>query len=683
MNGIFHAIQSLAYLTAAVFSRVRLGTPSSNHLPIRVLNNNIEHLPVGTLILIFLSFPEEGPGSPKSGSTSGAGGAAAVNSRFGNDSDSEVSLLDSEEEDTSLPAVQWVKKGAKAALPSAAAAPIAGSRVVASPLNASPPSLTSDSRTKISKSHSDSDSDATSPLPLAARLGIESAKAKRTVQRKKAVPSSAAVNVIAAVTLSDDDDDDDDDVMVIEDHDGEDASLPGAASHPVGSSRNAVTNTASFTSSSPPPSSPSPSPPSRTTTVAAKKVHAAGKGKAAPKTKAAKGNKRARDEVDRDRAAAREEREAAKRAKKEAKEQEKAQRAAERAANKQRTPDERLEEMTVKVESTWHDVLEKCGKTAASKGKPDMFAALQAKANVVHDTDVINEPRIQSIRWSRRRSAQAAAALQALAGVGTGGSAADGGAGPGAGAAAAGDGPAEDEEIDEKQVMVRITAATFMKLLDERELINFVEEHIVERFPTCTPTLIIEGLQKYFKAIKIKETKAWKAAVERKETSSTKFEPAKQKRAMVEMALIAIQMEFDDMKVRVSYDVNETASLVYYYSKSVASAIDKTSFFGLGFCPETSRKPQKVQTKNGFAGLKNVWIEQLQQIRGVSEAVAQAIAEAYPSPKALVAGFRERGHHAIRDVRVRRGSSTSNCGPKISELLHTFFTATNGEQLVE
>lgn len=55
MNGIFHAIQSLAYLTAAVFGRVRLGTPSSNHLPIRVLNNNIEHLPVGTLILIFLS----------------------------------------------------------------------------------------------------------------------------------------------------------------------------------------------------------------------------------------------------------------------------------------------------------------------------------------------------------------------------------------------------------------------------------------------------------------------------------------------------------------------------------------------------------------------------------------------------------------------------------------------------
>ena len=181
-----------------------------------------------------------------------------------------------------------------------------------------------------------------------------------------------------------------------------------------------------------------------------------------------------------------------------------------------------------------------------------------------------------------------------------------------------------------------------------------------------------------------KETKAWKAAVERKEASnSVKFEPAKQKRAMVEMALIALQMEFDDMKVRVSYDVNETASLVYYYSKSVASAIDKTSFFGLGFCPEASRKPQKVQTKNGFAGLKNVWIEQLQQIKGVSEAVAQAIAETYPSPKALVAGFQTHGRHALRGVRVRRGSSTSNCGPKISELLHTFFTATDGEQLVE
>jgi hypothetical protein len=81
------------------------------------------------------------------------------------------------------------------------------------------------------------------------------------------------------------------------------------------------------------------------------------------------------------------------------------------------------------------------------------------------------------------------------------------------------------------------------------------------------------------------------------------------------MALISIQLEFD-IKLRISYDTKDTAGLIYYYSKAIAAAVDKSSGHGLGFCAESTRNPKKVNTKDGFSGLKLVFLEQLQQIKG-------------------------------------------------------------------
>ena len=148
------------------------------------------------------------------------------------------------------------------------------------------------------------------------------------------------------------------------------------------------------------------------------------------------------------------------------------------------------------------------------------------------------------------------------------------------------------------------------------------------------------------------------------------------------MALISIQLE-TEMKVRISYDGKDSAELIYYYAKAIAAAVDKSTGHGLGFCAESTRNPKKVNTKDGFSGLKLVFCEQLQQIKGVSLAVAQAVARAYPAPAMLYKGFAQQGKHMLRDVEVCRNGRIGKVGPKISELLYVFHTADDGNMLVE
>eukprot|EP00039_Didymoeca_costata_P014988 m.248089 g.248089 ORF g.248089 m.248089 type:complete len:119 (-) comp16131_c0_seq27:977-1333(-) len=115
--------------------------------------------------------------------------------------------------------------------------------------------------------------------------------------------------------------------------------------------------------------------------------------------------------------------------------------------------------------------------------------------------------------------------------------------------------------------------------------------------------------------------------------------------------------------------------------KAVAVSIDKNLDDDLGFCP-WQREPGRVNKAKGYQGLRTIWLTQLQLFHGVSLAKAEAICKHYPSPKALIEAFLLSGEAAIANVPVKGPGKTARIGPKISSIMHKYFTATSGDVLI-
>eukprot|EP00040_Diaphanoeca_grandis_P023198 m.125818 g.125818 ORF g.125818 m.125818 type:complete len:686 (+) comp29156_c0_seq1:89-2146(+) len=252
------------------------------------------------------------------------------------------------------------------------------------------------------------------------------------------------------------------------------------------------------------------------------------------------------------------------------------------------------------------------------------------------------------------------------------------------------------EVQDEKFAMVLMSATEFIALLCNRELMTHVVE-VETRFPQDYQlTLVVEGLQTFFKSQKLNQNKAYRERILQasgQEVSSAK--PRKRKaqddgamtQAMrdvkgldVETAMVAIQCETSVM-LRITESSKETAAMIHAYSRGVACLPDQQQFTGFGFSPH-DRAPETVD-KNGFKGLKRVWLRHLQQFNGLSEIKAQAIVDTYCSPRRLIAVFTKHGKHAIKDIKVRRGETNRNIGPKVSEVLYKFYTSLDPTALVE
>ena len=249
--------------------------------------------------------------------------------------------------------------------------------------------------------------------------------------------------------------------------------------------------------------------------------------------------------------------------------------------------------------------------------------------------------------------------------------------------------------VDERFTMVLLDALTFLELLASDELVERVER-IQRTFPAdYEVTIVVEGLEKFFRSQSTKENKAYRQRVislseptaggAGKGKATRKHGHLNPKIAelnpmAVEMGLVDLQME-SSVRIRLSTGPKETARHVYMYAKAVASAPDKQQYMGFGFCTHT-RAPERVD-RNGYKGLRRLWLRHLQQFSGISEFKAQAIVDAYPSPQALIKAFREAGKHAIQNVGVRRGEAVRRIGPKASELMHKFFTSQDAAVMLE
>ena len=209
----------------------------------------------------------------------------------------------------------------------------------------------------------------------------------------------------------------------------------------------------------------------------------------------------------------------------------------------------------------------------------------------------------------------------------------------------------ETEVTDQQQAIIAVEAAWFLELIESDSLTAEIGR-LKALFPQgYSVTLIIEGLEKHFRDKDSQSQREFRDRVQGKRPrSKRKAIPAPSvTRAMAEMGLIDLQLDLNLM-LRTSYNATETLELVHLHTKAVATAVDGEGSHGLGFDPSTARNKVNVTAKNGYAGLRDVWVKQLEQFPGVSEHKARAIAEGYPSPLAIVAGFETKGDRALEAV---------------------------------
>eukprot|EP00041_Stephanoeca_diplocostata_P025680 m.677816 g.677816 ORF g.677816 m.677816 type:complete len:840 (+) comp22801_c0_seq3:292-2811(+) len=342
----------------------------------------------------------------------------------------------------------------------------------------------------------------------------------------------------------------------------------------------------------------------------------------------------------------------------------KAVKAAQRHLSKRKSQNERVGELVLRVSSHINDVLVAAGHMQQLQDLGATTRVLEADAAC--DTGVGHR-----VTWQRRV------------------------------ASARDDGTLSYRTQDECFALHILTAHEFVELIHDRRLSTWLAA--VERAcgADTEATVVIEGLEKFFRAQASKENASYRRKVmDAAGGASDAGVPPARKRRMrhtgtaagqkdlsgvtrmtVEMKLV--DMQFDtSVRVRLASTAVDTAEYIFMYTKAVATHVDaEHGQLDMGFCPSVCAA-EKVD-RDSYVGLKRVWMRQVQQFPNVSEAKAEAIAAAYGSPRALLHAFVTKGEHAVRDVPVRRGSSTRSIGPKASEVIHRYICALDGMAMVE
>jgi hypothetical protein len=92
------------------------------------------------------------------------------------------------------------------------------------------------------------------------------------------------------------------------------------------------------------------------------------------------------------------------------------------------------------------------------------------------------------------------------------------------------------------------------------------------------------------------------------------------------------------------------------------------------------RRAQAVDSRT-YAGLHNVFRMQLAQLPRVSDAMAAAVAGAFPSPRLLAQALRTRGAAAV--VGIPLAESARHIGAATAATLAAYYLAADPNQLVQ
>lgn len=272
--------------------------------------------------------------------------------------------------------------------------------------------------------------------------------------------------------------------------------------------------------------------------------------------------------------------------------------------------------------------------------------------------------------------------------------------------------------VDEKHLLVRLTADKFVEMVfhfreemqnpaisviaDDETLRAFCERTLAI-YPGRVVTLVIVGLEKYFRDVKLTQTRQFRSAVlgssssDNEKPSSSKGRKKVNKksgpsvmvsRVDVEEALVDLQLRQPNCRVRMCETEEEFAELLAMFTKAVGEApFKKKQPETFSFCVEGGEKVSVKVSKEG-EGLKKVWLQQFQQFRNVSADMAAAIVAVYPTPQSLLQAYRRcdsrvESTKLLQDILVRRGAgvlaNSRRIGPELSRRVFLLLTSEDGD----
>lgn len=269
----------------------------------------------------------------------------------------------------------------------------------------------------------------------------------------------------------------------------------------------------------------------------------------------------------------------------------------------------------------------------------------------------------------------------------------------------------------EQHTIVRLPAIKFVEMVsrfsqemqnscissidDNESLANYCER-VMQIYAEKVVTLVIMGLEQYFKNVKLTNQRQFRNAVLGPSSSDTEKPSGKGRkktkkgpevsvvvsRVDVEEALVDLQLRQPNCRVRMFETEEEFAEMLSMFTKAVAEApYKKKQPEILSFCVEGGEKGSVKVSKEG-SGLKRVWLQHFQQFRNVSSDMASAIVTAYPSPQSLLQAYyrcnsKEAAARLLQDIVVRRGAgvlaTSRRIGPELSRRVHMLFTCDNGD----
>ncbi|KAK7919097.1 hypothetical protein WMY93_010381 [Mugilogobius chulae] len=268
---------------------------------------------------------------------------------------------------------------------------------------------------------------------------------------------------------------------------------------------------------------------------------------------------------------------------------------------------------------------------------------------------------------------------------------------------------ADGDGVPQNDVVIQMTVEDFISLSHSyiqeeitgrsecgRTLTSWIQE-LQRRHPEKVLSLVVIGLEQYFRSHKAQSQKKLREAVvgeEQEGAKRRKKNPPAQRlpelsRVQVEEAVIHLQLH-TGVSVRFLSTWKDFTEHITMATKAVAEAPfkrerDNSAF---SFCLESEWAGGQKVERSG-RGLLQVWRRQVQQLHRVSADMASALLASFPSPRLLTQAYSscqtEKDKMALlSEIQIRRGegvtSTVRRVGPELSKRMCVLLTSVDPEQ---
>ncbi|XP_060696132.1 crossover junction endonuclease EME1 [Hemiscyllium ocellatum] len=259
---------------------------------------------------------------------------------------------------------------------------------------------------------------------------------------------------------------------------------------------------------------------------------------------------------------------------------------------------------------------------------------------------------------------------------------------------------------EENQILVLLSPNHFLKMawLHKQKMKGIYTENIYETFdsfitrvldkqPLRAATLAVIGLDTYTRE------KGLYSPVKRPKNSEK--ESIEDSESWVSRELGLTCADLDEVQVALQLQTHTTvwflenwqqfADHIATLTKAIARSPFKkqTEKMTFSFCPDGTWSTGVKVDKDG-KGLLKLWKKQLQQLNRITQPVAMAIAQAYPTPKLLLRAYRQcstewEKQNLLSEVKVYAAGKRVDrrVGPDISRRLYIFMTSENSDIVLD